>query len=84
MFGYIDGAWQLGRYTQLCDMAPTVNGRTATVEDIEKIHTTDWQILETEIKEPVQLVSEGGWAVLLDSGERIPVDQEMDWSRFAW
>ena len=84
MFGYIDGAWQLGRYTQLCDMTPTVNGRTATVEDIEKIHTTDWQILETEIKKPVQLVSEGGWAVLLDSGERIPVDQEMDWSRFAW
>lgn len=84
LFGYIDGAWQLGRYTQLCDMEPTVNGRTATVEDIEKIHTTDWQILETEIKEPVQLVSEGGWAVRLDSGERIPVDQEMDWSRFAW
>ena len=84
LFGYIDGAWQLGRYTQLCDMAPTVNGRTATVEDIEKIHTTDWQILETEIKEPVQLVSEGGWAVRLDSGERIPVDQEMDWSRFVW
>ena len=48
MFGYIDGAWQLGRYTQLCDMAPSVNGRTATVEDIEKIHTTDWQILETD------------------------------------
>ena len=84
MFGYIDGAWQLGRYTQLCDMEPTINGRTATVEDIEKIHTTDWNILETEIKERVRLVDEDGWTVLLDSGERIPVDEAMDWSRFAW
>ncbi len=84
MFGYIDGVWQLGRYTQLCDMEPTVNGRTATVEDIEKIHTTDWQILETEIKERVHLVEDNGWAVLLDPGERIAVDEAMDWSRFAW
>lgn len=84
MFGYIDGAWQLGRYTQLCDMEPTVNGRIATVEDIEKIHTTDWQVLETEIKERVRLVEDNGWAVLLDSGERILVDEAMDWSRFAW
>lgn len=54
------------------------------VEDIEKIHTTDWNILETEIKERVRLVDEDGWTVLLDSGERILVDEAMDWSRFAW
>ena len=83
-FGYIDGAYQMGRYTQLCDMEPTINGRAATVEDIEKIHTTDWQILEPEIKERVRLVDENGWVVLLNSGERIPVEEAMDWNRFAW
>lgn len=84
MFGCIDGAWQLGWYTQLCDLEPTINGCAATVVDIEKIHTMDWRILETEIKERVHLVDENGWAVLLDSGEIIPVNEAMDWNRFAW
>ena len=44
----------------------------------------DWRILETEIKERVHLVDENGWAVLLDSGEIIPVNEAMDWNRFAW
>ena len=85
VFGYMDGAYQLGRYTQLCDLEPTVNGRACSVEDIQKIHTTDWQRLEGEAKERIRLVcEEGQWMLLPGSGERIVVDSAMDFGRFLW
>lgn len=85
VFGCMDGAYQLGRYTQLCDLEPTINGRACSVEDIQKIHTTDWQILENETKERIRLVcEEGQWVLLPGSGERIVVDSAMDFGRFLW
>lgn len=85
VFGCRDGAYQLGRYTQLCDLEPTINGRACSVEDIQKIHTTDWQILEGETKERIRLVcEEGQWMLLPGSGERIVVDAAMDFGRLLW
>ncbi len=86
-FGYVDGEYRLGRYSQLrLDLEPTINSVPCTAEEINRIHTTHWQELEQEPRmEPMGLYHENGqFALEFQSGETMPVDEAMEFDRFAW
>ena len=85
-FGYIDGQYVLGLYAPREHMEPTINGKTCTVEDINRIHTTDYDAIAQEaFREKMQLVFENGqWILKLPSGEEVSVDETLDFMRFLW
>lgn len=83
----MDREYKLGRYSQFrLDLEPTINSVPCTVEEINRIHTTAWQELEQEPRmEPMGLCYENGQFVLeLRSGEKMPVDETLEFERFTW
>lgn len=84
-FGYVDGEYVLGRYSQQSpDIEPTINEIPATREEVDRIHTTEYsKIGQEEFREKIRLDSENG-VLLLPSGERIPLDDSLDFDRFLW
>ena len=64
-FGYIDGGYVLGLYAPRAHMEPTINGEVCTVDDINRIHTTDYnEMAPEEFREKIQLLFENGQWVL--------------------
>ena len=85
-FGYIDGEYVLGLYAPRAHMEPTINGEVCTVDDINRIHTTDYnEMAPEEFREKIQLVFENGqWILKLPSGEEFLVNDAVDFSKFVW
>ena len=85
-FGYIDGEYVLGLYAPIEHMEPTINGETCTVDDINRIHTTDYnEMAPEEFREMIQLLFENGqWVLKLPTGEVSPVNDTLDFSKFVW
>ena len=85
-FGYIDGGYVLGLYAQQTHMEPTINGEVCTVDDINRIHTTDYnEMAPEEFREKIQLLFENGqWVLKLPSDEVLAADVTLDFSRFLW
>lgn len=85
-FGYIDGEYVLGLYAPRAHMEPTINGEVCTVDDINRIHTTDYnEMAPEEFREKLQLVFENGqWVLKLPTGEVSPVNDTLDFSKFVW
>ena len=85
-FGYIDGEYVLGLYAPREHMEPTINGEACTVDDINRIHTTDYnKMAPEEFREKIQLVFENGeWVLKLPSDEVLAADVTLDFSRFLW
>ena len=85
-FGYIDGGYVLGLYAPRAHMEPTINGEVCTVDDINRIHTTDYnEMAPEEFREKIQLLFENGqWVLKLPTGEASPVNDALDFSKFVW
>ena len=85
-FGYIDGEYVLGLYAPQAHMEPTINGEACTVDDINRIHTTDYnEMAPEEFPQKIQLLFENGqWILKLPSGEVLAADVTLDFSRFLW
>lgn len=85
-FGYIDGGYVLGLYAPRAHMEPTINGEVCTVDDINRIHTTDYnEMAPEEFREKIQLLFEKGkWVLKLPTGEASPVNDVLDFSKFVW
>lgn len=85
-FGYIDGEYALGLYAPRAHMEPTINGEVCTVDDINRIHTTDYnEMAPEEFRRQIQLLFENGqWVLKLPSGEVLAADVTLDFSRFLW
>ena len=85
-FGYIDGEYVLGLYAPQAHMEPTINGEACTVDDINRIHTTDYnEMAPEEFRQKIQLLFENGqWKLKLPSGEESPVYDALDFSKFVW
>lgn len=85
-FGYIDGEYVLGLYAPRAHMEPTINGEVCTVDDINRIHTTDYnEMAPEEFREKIQLLFENGqWVLKLPSDEVLAADVTLDFSRFLW
>ena len=85
-FGYIDGEYVLGLYAPRAHMEPTINGEVCTVDDINRIHTTDYnEMAPEEFREKIQLLFENGqWVLKLPSDEILAADGTLDFSRFLW
>ena len=85
-FGYIDGKYVLGLYAPREHMEPTINGEVCTVDDINRIHTTDYnEMAPEEFRQEIQLLFENGqWVLKLPSGEVLAADVTLDFSRFLW
>ena len=67
-------------------MEPTINGEVCTVDDINRIHTTDYnEMAPEEFREKIQLLFENGqWVLKLPSDEVLAADVTLDFSRFLW
>lgn len=85
-FGYIDGEYVLGLYAPREQMKPTINGAACTADDINRIHTTDYDAMAPEeFHRRIQLLFENGqWMLKLPSGEAYPVKDTLDFSIFEW
>lgn len=85
-FGYIDGEYVLGLYAPREHMEPTINGEVCTVDDINRIHTTDYnEMAPEEFRQKLQLVFENGqWILKLPAGEVLSADVTLDFSSFLW
>ena len=85
-FGYIDGEYVLGLYAPIEHMEPTINGEVCTVDDINRIHTTDYnEMAPEEFRQKIQLLFENGqWVLKLPTGEVSPVNDTLDFSKFVW
>lgn len=85
-FGYIDGEYVLGLYAPRAHMEPTINGEVCTVDDINRIHTTDYdEMAPEEFPQMIQLLFENGqWILKLPTGEESPVNDALDFSKFVW
>lgn len=78
-FGYLDGEYRLGYYTQIGDDydPPVINGSPSTLEGMNRLYPTDEATLrEEDRKRPAQLVQTGEtWEIHLPTGETVPLDQ---------
>lgn len=87
-FGYLDGEYLLGYYTQIGDdyNPPVINGSPATLEQMNRLYPTEESALRAEDrKRPAQLVqTEEAWALHLSTGEIIPPDRVFTSQAFFW
>lgn len=89
-FGYFDGQYLMGRYTeQSPDIPCTVNETVCTLEEFTRIYplneTEYSDYLSGVLKEKANLIHNGSeWVIQLNSGEEIKVDSTFDFSQFAW
>lgn len=89
-FGYLDGQYLMGRYTEQCpDIPCTVNETVCTLEEFTRIYPlneTDYSDYQSGVlKEKANLIHNGSeWVIQLNSGEEIKVDSTFDFSQFAW
>lgn len=85
-FGFLDGEFVLGIYTELCsDYAPPViNGEPGTLAQMNQIYPTDYSSFPQEDrKELVRLVHEDdNWVIY--SPSRVVLDESFDFEKFLW
>lgn len=87
-FGFLDGEYVLGIYTELCDEydPPVINGEPGTLDQMNRIYRVDYiSFPKEDRKELVRLVREGEhWAIHLPTEEVLIVDGSFDFERFLW
>lgn len=87
-FGYMDGGYVLGFYTENCDDydPPVINGAPATLAQMDQIYPTREDAAWAEDRKwPFQLVQdEGIWEIRLPSGEIVLLDDSLDFQKFLW
>lgn len=89
-FGYLDGQYLMGRYTELSpDIPCTVNDTVCTLEEITRIYpltqTEYSDYLSGISKERVRLIHNGtDWMIHSQSGEQYMIDDTFDFSHFIW
>lgn len=88
-FGYQEGEYVLGHYNERTPTDPiTINGREATMEEIEKIYTVDFDKIEKEeSRERFRLTNEdGAWILKATwwSDEESVLDMSFDFDLVLW
>lgn len=87
-FGFLDGEYVLGIYTELCNDydPPVINGETGTLDQMNQIYSVgDSSFPIEDFKEKVRLIQDCDyWKILLPSGEFLTVDEAFDFEYFLW
>lgn len=86
-WGYLDGEYKLGLYSQLCPELPiTINGSIGTLEDINQIYSTDYtKVTEEEYRKRLRLLNKDGlWSLRFESGEEYILDSNFDYNLITW
>jgi hypothetical protein len=89
-FGYLDNEYVLGIYNELCpDYGVIINGHEGTLEEMNRIYSTDWRDresnIESDLKEWISLVKENQeWYLIYQSGEKVLLNSEFDFDSILW
>lgn len=86
-FGFLDGQYVLGLYSEVNgDHEVIINGAASTLEEMNRIYTTDFEsIPESEYRERLRVTHDGKNKIIqFESGEIMAVDSSFDFNRFLW
>ena len=85
-FGFLDNKYQLGLYSEISNSAVIINGKESTLEEFNKIYTTDYEKREeTEHKDRLRLIYRDNiWVLCFPSGQEVTVNKDFDYSLIQW
>lgn len=85
-FGFLDNKYQLGLYSEISNSAVIINEKESTLEELNKIYTTDYEKREeTEHKDRLRLICRDNiWVLCFPSGQEVTVNQDFDYSLVQW
>ncbi len=85
-FGFLDNQYLLGLYSEISNSAVMINGKESTLEELNKIYTTDYEKREeTEHKDRLRLINQDNvWILRFPSGQEVIVNQDFDYSLIQW
>ena len=86
VFGYLDGEYRMGIYSDMSDLRITINGEPATQEDLDRIYPiTDAYSNESHCRKCIKRLNKDGEIILeTETGITFRVDEDFYFNGFVW